>query len=223
MFAGKNADFRLRQALNGASQAEICAAYKDLGDLHFERRNMAEADEMYAFSALHSLSQSTSVAVEDGGADLDDASPSEGASQSTPRLPFDQDDSRSSSASFAMNMSPRSSQYPTPRGGNPSTTLSVTVLEAHRLLRLSATCGASQSLFCTVSLECPGKTSITARTELVPHSDSPKWNARFEFRIDDLALHQGIVKVEIMSRSVPPPGVGRKMISPCCVLARRLG
>lgn len=123
-------------------------------------------------------------------------------------LHFDSDDGRSN-ASFPQaspHTSPRSSQYPTPRGGgNPCTTLSVTVLEAQHLASLPATAGASQSVFCTVTLECPGKTSITVRTDLVPWSDSPKWNARFEFRVDDLAVHQGIVNVAIMSRSIFSP------------------
>jgi hypothetical protein len=123
-------------------------------------------------------------------------------------LHFDSDDGRSN-ASFPQaspHISPCSSQYPTPRGGgNPCTTLSVTVLEAQRLESLPATAGASQSVFCTVTLECPGKTSISVRTDLVPWSDSPKWNARFEFRVDDLAVHQGIVNVAIMSRSLFSP------------------
>ena len=123
-------------------------------------------------------------------------------------LHFDSDDGRSN-ASFPQaspHISPCSSQYPTPRGGgNPCTTLSVTVLEAQRLASLPATAGASQSVFCTVTLECPGKTSISVRTDLVPWSDSPKWNALFEFRVDDLAVHQGIVNVAIMSRSLFSP------------------
>jgi hypothetical protein len=205
----KMLDFRLGQALRSGNPSEISTAYKDLADFHFEQRNMAAADELYAFSALHSKgiasSSSTITAGEEGGADLDDTNRNEWASQSTPRL--EHDDTRSS-ASFAVNVSPRSSsQYPTPRGGNPCITLSVTVLEAQRLASLPVTSGPSQSLFCTVSLECPGKTSITARTDLVPHSDSPKWNARLEFRIDDLALHQGVVNVAIMSRRIFSPSV----------------
>jgi hypothetical protein len=195
-------DLRLSEALRVGSPADISAAYKDLADFHFEQRNMAVADELYAFSALHEAAGLThdldGHVLADGHSVRHHHNDTPGTSQTGALPPSDQDEC---SASCAMNVSPRS-QHLTPRGENPCTTLSVTVLEAQRLSSLPATSGASRSLFCTVSLECPGKTSITTRTELVPHSDSPKWNARFEFRIDDVAVHQGVVNVAVMERRI---------------------
>jgi hypothetical protein len=190
-------DFNLTQALLTKDPAKISEAYKAMADFHFSQRNMATADELYAFSALHFRgigSNSSTAEISDGGTDHQEntARSQTAPSLSTPRL-LDWQDVHGSSILMS------------PRGGNPCTNLFVTVLEAQSLDSLPAITSASQSLFCTVSLECPGKTSITARTELIPYSDTPKWNARFEFRIDDLAVHQGFVSVAIMSRRIFSP------------------
>lgn len=68
-------DARLGQALQSGSPADISAAYKALADLHFEMRNMAVADELYAFSALHSRgieSNNATMTSEYGSADADE-------------------------------------------------------------------------------------------------------------------------------------------------------
>ena len=195
-------DQRLGDALRSGSPADIAAAYQELADFHFEQRNMAAADELYAFSALHEAA-GLPPGDRDGSMHLFSSQPSSDQDRAQPNAQLPDHHERSN-ASCMMTVSPRS-QHLTPRGENPCTTLSVTVLEAQHLGSLPAMGGASKSLFCTVSLECPGKTIITARTELVPHADAAKWNARFEFRIDDVAVHQGVVNVAIMERRIFAP------------------
>jgi hypothetical protein len=60
-------DARLGQALQSGSPADISATYKDLADYHFEMRNMAAADELYAFSALHSRGSSNAILTSESG------------------------------------------------------------------------------------------------------------------------------------------------------------
>ena len=194
----KTLDNRLKEALRGAKPAEISAAYKDLADFHFDQRNMEAADELYAFSALHASPSPTCE-----GSEYTQCTPRrEDASHWTPRQQFEQEETRRSANLISLRSS---SHNPTPHGANPLITLSLTILEAQHLSSLPVSSRSSQSLFCTVSLECPGKTSITARTELLAYSDSPKWNSRFDFRIDDHALQQGVVNVAIMSRRIFAP------------------
>ena len=169
MTAKQVLDQRLALALGQGAPDDISDAYRALADFHFEERNMAAADELYSFSALHA-----------------------GASAS----------SRSVSSRTA---SPRSRV-------SPPTTLSVTVLEAQNLASLSAgESAADAALFCTVSLEWPGKASVAARTESVPFADTLKWNARFEFRVEDAAVREGQINVVIMSRRASSsPGHGSR-------------
>ena len=71
--AKKVLDARLGQALQSGSPADISAAYKELADFHFEMRNMAAADELYAFSALHSRGSSNAISISEyGNADADE-------------------------------------------------------------------------------------------------------------------------------------------------------